>query len=266
MTRLREEWILDIQNNILSYDRELSAKTGMSLLELSAKANGIHSADIEAAAKTYTIATIPVASGEGIIGSFCQSVAGILRHMGFQVFITEATDVDGIYEAYQKQADCFFLADDKQFIGINRIKNIITDNNTATARGYVAALEQMVGSLEGQRVLILGYGTIGRYAALFLKEKKALPMVYDIDPMKTLNLEADELITDIELMKKYPLLFDATNQGGWIKEEMLHPEFVMTAPGIPISLSEDIYEKYKHRVIHDWLQLGTVVMMGELCK
>ncbi len=266
MTRLKEEWILDIEDEILAYDRELTNKTGMSLIELSAKANGILPTDIERAAKSYKVASIPVATGQGIIGSFSQSVAAILCHMGFQVFITEATDVDGIYEAYQKQADCFFLADDKQFIGINRSKNIISDNNSATAKGYVAALEQIAGPLSGQKVLVLGYGIVGRFAAFFLKEKGAVPIVYDIDPAKTADLDPNMLITDIGTIKEYPLLFDATNKGDWIDEGMLHPKFIMTAPGIPLSLGEDLYEKYKSRIIHDWLQLGTAVMMGGLCK
>ena len=47
---------------------------------------------------------------------------------------------------------------------------------------------------------------------------------------------------------------------------MLHPDFRMAAPGIPLSLSEELYNKHRHRVIHDWLQIGTAVMMGELCN
>lgn len=37
------------------------------------------------------------------------------------------------------------------------------------------------------------------------------------------------------------------------------------APGIPLSLNSKTYELYKDRILHDWLQIGVAVMIGELC-
>ena len=266
MTRLKEDWIRDIQSDICEYDRELADKTGKTLLELAAEANGIHPDKIREAAEAYKVGVVPVRAGEGIIGTFSQSVAAILQHLGFHAVVTEASDVNGMYEAFCAGAHCLFLADDERFIGINRLKGQVSDNNTATAKGYITALEQAAGFLSGRRVLILGYGIVGEEMVHFLKEKDAFPVVYDIDRDKTAGLNPDMVLTDIKQMKDYPLLLDATNKGGWIREEMLHPEFWMAAPGIPLSLDDTLYCKYRHRVIHDWLQLGTAVMMGELCK
>ncbi len=266
MTRLKEDWIRDIQTGIREYDREIVCKTGMTLLELAAAANEIHPDRIREAAESYKVAAVPITAGEGIIGTFSQSVAAILHHLGFQTAVTEATDVDGIYEAYRTGAHCLFLADDRRFVGINRQKDRISDNNIATAKGYITALEQLAGGLAGHKVLVLGYGVVGQYMVHFLKEKGAYPVVFDIDPAKTADLSREMLLTDIELIKNYPLLLDATNNGEWIREEMLHLDFRMAAPGIPLSLSEELYNKHRHRVIHDWLQIGTAVMMGELCK
>lgn len=266
MTRLKEDWIRDIETSISEYDREIAHKTGMTLLELAAAANGIHPDRIRNAAESYKVATVPVMAGQGIIGMFSQSVAAILHHLGFQTIVTESTDVDGIYEAYQAGAHCLFLADDQRFVGINRQKDRISDNNIATAKGYITALEQLAGKLAGHQVLVLGYGIVGKYMVHFLKEKGAYPVVYDINPVQTADLNPEMILTDGESIKYYSLLLDATNNGGWIREEMLHPDFRMAAPGIPLSLNEELYNKYRHRVIHDWLQIGTAVMMGELCK
>ena len=99
-----------------------------------------------------------------------------------------------------------------------------------------------------------------------LKEKGAYPVVYDINPDRTADLDPENVLTDKNLIKNYPLLIDATNTGGWLREEMLHPDFRMAAPGIPLSLDIELYNKYRNQVVHDWLQIGTAVMMGELCK
>lgn len=266
MTRLKEDWIRNIERDIREYDRELAGKAGMTLLELAAKANGINPDRIREKAGTFKVAAIPVRAGEGIIGTFSQSVAAILRHMGFQTMVTGASDVNGIYEAIQIGADLIFLADDDRFIGINRLNGRISENNLSTVKGYITALEQMAGLLSGQRVLVLGYGALGKIAVQILMEKGAVPLVYDIDEVKTACLDKDMFLPDIGQMKDYPLVFDASNGGAWVREEMLHHEFWMAAPGIPLSLSDDLYNKYRHRIIHDWLQLGTAVMMGDLCK
>ncbi|HAF59941.1 MAG TPA: 3-methylornithyl-N6-L-lysine dehydrogenase PylD [Bacillota bacterium] len=266
MTRLKEEWIRDIETSIREYDREIAGKTGMTLIELAAMANDMHPDRMRKAAESYKVAAVPIKAGEGIIGQFSQSVAAILNHLGFKTIVTEATDVDGIYEAYQTGAHCLFLADDRRFVGINRLSDRISDNNIATAKGYLVALEQMAGGLAGNKVLVLGYGIVGKCLVNLLKEKGAYPVVYDINPDRTADLDPENVLTDKNLIKNYPLLIDATNTGGWLREEMLHPDFRMAAPGIPLSLDIELYNKYRNQVVHDWLQIGTAVMMGELCK
>ncbi|MDI9494057.1 MAG: 3-methylornithyl-N6-L-lysine dehydrogenase PylD [Bacillota bacterium] len=266
MTRLKEEWIRGIEASIREYDREIAGKTGMTLIELAAMANDMHPDRIRKAAESYKVAAVPVTAGEGVIGMFSQSVAAILHHLGFQTIVTEAADVDGIYEAYQAGAHCLFLADDRRYVGINRLTGKISDNNIATAKGYVTALERMAGGHSGKQVLVLGYGIVGKCMAYFLNERGAYPVVYDINPERTADLDAGMILKDKESIKNYPLLLDATNTWGWMVEEMLHPDFLMAAPGIPLSLNDELYNKYRDRIIHDRLEIGTAVMMGELCK
>lgn len=266
MTRLKEEWIKDIESDILAYELELTGKIGWTLAELSAAANGISVKQIEKAAADYLVAVIPVTSGEGVIGSFSESVAAILRRMGFCPIVTERTDVDGIYEAYSRDAACLFLADDHRFIGINREKNRLTDNNLATARGYVAALEKAAGGLEGREALLLGYGIVGQKIHEALIHKNVRVKIYDKNRPLLAALRNDMILEDVRDMRKYSLILDATNEGPWMEESMLHPDVWIAAPGIPLSLGEALYNKYKDRVIHDWLQIGVAAMMGELCR
>jgi pyrrolysine biosynthesis protein PylD len=266
MTRLKEDWIRDIETQIEEYDQELSDKIGMTLLELAASANGIAADRIRKAAGKYKVAAVPVMAGEGIIGSFSQSVAAIIGRLGFKTFVTEAADVDGIYEAFGAGATCLFLADDQRFIGINRESNLISDNNTATAKGYITALEQAAGDLEGRKVLVLGHGTVGKLMVELLTQRKALLKVYDIDATRMSGLDQSMILESKDFIKDYQLILDATNNGDWITEEMLHKDFWMAAPGVPLSLSQSLFKKYRHRVIHDRLQIGVAVMMGELCR
>jgi len=60
MTRLKEDWIRDIETQIEEYDQELSDKIGMTLLELAASANGIAADRIRKAAGKYKVAAVPV--------------------------------------------------------------------------------------------------------------------------------------------------------------------------------------------------------------
>jgi len=63
-------------------------------------------------------------------------------------------------------------------------------------------------------------------------------------------------------IKRYKYIIDATNQGGWLHREMLHPEAWIAAPGIPLSLDQDAYETFSDRLIHDPLQIGVASMLG----
>lgn len=266
MTRLREEWIKNIQSGISAYEHELKRKTGMTLLELSAMSNDMDTSQIIKHTSDYNVAVIPVTTGEGIIGTFSQSVASIIRQLGFNAFVTERTDVDGIYEAYLKNASCLFLADDKRFLGINIGRNIISDNNAATAKGYITVLEHVCGGLAGKEVLLLGYGTVGKIMLELLINKDAIPIIYDKNEKLLAGLNEEMILKGSEYIKNYKLILDATNEGGWIQSDMIDENSFIAAPGIPLSLKEDDYEKHRDRVVNDWLQIGTAVMMGELCK
>ena len=266
MTRLKSEWIKDIKNNLFDFEKDLFEKTGCSLKELSSLANEITIAKIDESASNFKVAVIPITAGQGITPFFSESVAAIINHLGFDTFITEKKDIDGIYEAYKEEATCIFLADDNRFIGINTKNSLYVDNVKATAKGYVTLMEQACGGLYGKEILILGYGKLGRKIFSLLEEKGAISIIYDKDTLVLAGLDKRIILTNTEQIGDYPLIFDATDEGYWMEEEMIYNSTFIASPGRPLSMGEELFGRYKDRIIHDLLQIGVAVMIGELCR
>lgn len=264
MTRLITEWISDIESTIKNKEEQLKARTGMDYTGLAAKASGCSASDIKRASLAVKVGVVPITSGMGVIGSFSQSVAAITSVMGFESFVTEHSDVDGIYEAYQRGADLLYLADDDRFIAMNLRKYKVADNNIATVAGYTAALEGATGALAGKEVLLMGYGILGMEFVKLLKKRGAAVSVYDIDETKMTLLEKEEVrvIRDPKEIVRFRLIIDATNQGNWLNESLLHPEAWISTPGVPLSMDSETCEKFSERIIHDCLEIGVAVMLG----
>lgn len=264
MTRLITEWILDIHDTIKEKEAKLKRKTGLDFVALAAKSGGWSIGDIERAAQQIKVGVVPITSGQGIISSFAESVATVTETMGFRSFVTENRDVSGIQEAYEREADILYMADDDKFVSINLHKKRIVDNNNATAAGYLAALEGAQGSLTGKEVLLLGYGVLGQEFLKRLQKKGVAVTGFDINKSKMKEMERTgaAIITGVDQIAKYQLIIDATSLGGWIHGNTLHPEAWLIAPGIPLSLDKEAYQANEDRVIHDYLEIGTAAMLG----
>jgi len=264
MTRLIEEWISDIEADIKNYDEKLKKKIGLDLVELAARSCGIGQTAFRDKINRHTVAVVPITAGEGAIGTFSESVAAILKVMGCNTFVTDGTDISGISEGVLKGADILFMADDNAYISINMRTGKIGDNNMATARGYVAALEKMAGTLEEKEVLIIGCGVVGKQAIDALNKKGAFITLYDkdIDKANTLKGEAVSVLAEAKGIKNFKFILDATNEGGWLHKEMIADDAIISTPGVPLSLDDDTYHSIKARVVHDYLQIGTAVMLG----
>ncbi|QOX62340.1 3-methylornithyl-N6-L-lysine dehydrogenase PylD [Anoxybacterium hadale] len=264
MTRLITEWIADIEHNIREQERDLKSKTGHDYTSLAAKAGGWSYGDIERASQEIKVAVVPVTTGQGIIGSFAQSVAAVTKTMGFRSYVTQHTDVNGMHEAYQHDADIVYLADDDRFISVNLNKKKMADNNVATAAGYIAALDGAIGSFVGKEVLLMGYGALGREFLKGLKKKGISVAVFDLDKERLGQASREEVtaIDSFARISSYRYIIDATSQGSWLHQGLLHPEAWIAAPGIPLSLNEGAQEIYSERLIHDPLQIGVAAMLG----
>ena len=113
MTRLQSNDISRIAADLNHYDRQLVERTGCSLRAIACRAGEIEEAQIMGLLPDLRVAVIPISSGEGIIGGFTDAVLSILLHMGTNAFVTQAPDVAGICEAFEKKADAAMLADDE---------------------------------------------------------------------------------------------------------------------------------------------------------
>ena len=264
MTRLLAEWIEDISHTIKDKERKLKGLTGLDYTMLAAKASGFSESDISRAARSIKVGVVPVSSGQGIIEPFSGSVASVTATMGFQSFVTEKSDVSGIFEAYSKEADIIYMSDDSKYVAKHLHKRKIVENNYATAAGYIAAIEGANGSLAAKEVLLLGFGTLGREFLKVLKKRGSVVTGYDMNASKRKQMEREgvTLLTGVKEMKRFNYIIDATNLGGWIHEDMLHKEAFIAAPGIPLSLDSLAKEKYQDRLLHDYLEIGTAAMLG----
>lgn len=264
MTRLITEWIETIEETMPAWNKQIQEWTGYDLADLAARGAGAP----EGTGKGNAAAVIPITSGEGIIGQFAQSVQGILNGIGMKATVTEHTDVAGLYEAVGMGADVAFLADDDRFIALNLKNGTVGENDLGTALGYRQLLEDCCRKrtgegLDGKRVLLLGYGRVGKIMYDLLLEKGAEVTVYDKDPSLAEELKKKEIpqIREPEEMKDYSLIVDLTNEGEWIDQEWLHEDVIMAAPGVPLSLKQEDADRMEGRIIHDDLQIGTAVMV-----
>lgn len=267
MTRLKTEWISNMNNELPEWGKDLEMMSNMSLLNLAALGGDVSRGRIKSSSWRIKVAVVPVTQGLGIIDTFCEQVADIVRFMGFDAFVTEQSDVWGIYEATQKGAGIVFLADDMYFLALNMSKNVVVENSDATARGFVAALEGAAGGIRDKEVLVLGGGRVGQAALSFLKCRGAEGIVFDTDPevLKIRAAEGWKTIRTKNEIKNYRLVVDCTPEGNWLTEDMLHPDLIFASPGVPLSLTPEAQEKYSDRIIHDLLQLGVITMLVMAC-
>ena len=276
MTRLTTADIRTIADNLADYDADLVAGTGHSLRGIACSAAGISEAQFDKTIGNLVVAVIPVTSGIGLIGKFCDAVRSISCHLGANTFITQATDVAGLAEAIEKKADIVLLSDDDRFIALQVQSCRIIDNADATANGYVAGLNLMTGGLKDRDVLVIGCGPVGLGATKSLLRMGARVSLYDIAPSNSQNLAAkiksacnsDILIeNDLETaLSEHQLIIDASPAANIIQAHHITPDTYISAPGIPLGLSDKARLKISNRLVHDPLQIGVATMVAFACN
>ena len=276
VTRLTKEDLSAIADGLNAYDSELLAKTGCSLRGVACRAAGVPENVIGNRLKNFLIGVIPVSGGQGLITGFCEAVAGIVSHLGCKTFITQATDVAGLAEAFDKKADIIMLADDQRFIALNTANRQVADNAIATARGFVAGLVLMAGDVNKKEVLVIGCGAVGRYAAEELLKMRASVCIYDINPARSMALAGamrQAFKTRIQIAEElerslltHQLIIDASPAAGIIQARHITAGSYISAPGVPIGLDLKAQLKIDNRLLHDPLQIGTATMVISAIK
>jgi pyrrolysine biosynthesis protein PylD len=265
MTRLSADVVLEVSQGLRRYDRELMARTGQTLLGIACRAGGATEEKIVDYIRTTRVAVVSITSGMGIIEGFAGAVQSIIRHLGFEVFVPDGADVAGIVAAIEGGAHVVFVADDERFVAINLPRLRVVDNTEATAKGYVIALEGLVGELSHRDVLVIGAGRVGSMVARILDEIGAHVAVFDRDPRRAELLAQEGKITvekDLEqALQGHTIVVDATPASGIIQARHIKPKTVIAAPGIPLGLSSEARFLIGGRLIHDPLQIGVATMM-----
>jgi pyrrolysine biosynthesis protein PylD len=276
LTRLITTDISDIAANLKNYDRELIARTGYSLSGIACRAAEIDEAQIKNLLPKILVGVIPISSGEGIIGGFGDAVLSILLHMGAKAFVTRTTDVAGIAESFEKNADILLLADDERFVALHIRSRSIADNAVCTGLAFATGLGLMAGSLKGREVLVIGCGPVGRSATQTLIRMGARVSVYDVqaEPLmewvKTIGQNTDSKIQIIKTLEpalqRHQLILDASPAANLIHAHHITPDTYISAPGFPCGLDAEAQARLSGRFLQDPLQLGVATMLVSAAK
>ena len=274
MTRLKTEWIDYMLDGMNDYNSSLKAKTGFDLAGLTMDTFGISKEKYDRLTGSLLVAAVPVTQGEGIISSFSESVAAIIKSMGFRTYVSEDTDVEGIYGSILMDADVVYMADDTRYLAFSRDNGSFGENNYATALGFIMVLRAMMKKagldISKEKILVIGNGLVGEEAVQILlnhgidfdmydKDPKAVEAFRDLDTGKYVLSSPEEI-------KDYRFILDFTNEGGWLKDEMLGTDVIYASPGVPLSLDEKAAERLQNTAVYDNLEIGTAMMLGEILK
>ena len=274
MTRLKTEWIDYMLDGMNEYNNNLKVRTGFDLSGLVMDTFGIDQNRYDRLREKLLVAAVPVTQGEGVIGSFSDSIAAIVRSMGFRTAVTEETDVDGIYSAILMDADIIYMADDTRYLAFSRDNGSFGENNYATALGFIMVMRAMMKKagldISAEKLLVIGNGTVGEEAVQILLNHGIDFDVYDKDPKAIENFKNLETgkytLSSPEEIKNYKYILDFTNEGEWLKDEYITDGVIYASPGVPLSLDEKAAERLQNTAVYDNLEIGTAMMLGEILK
>lgn len=266
MTRLREDDLYGVGDSLAAYDRRLRRRLGQGLAGIAAHAVGRREEDFAAALPRVSVAVVPVAYGEGLIGGFAQTVRDIVAFLGCEAFVTERANLPGLSEAVSRGAQVIFLADDDDFVALCPGGRRAADNGEATGRGYAAALDLLAGGVAGRPVLVVGAGPVGTGAARFLAGRGAAVTVYDREPAQAARLR--QLLPAVAAapslaaaLAACPLVLEATPAAATLPASCLTPATLVAAPGIPLGVDERGRQLLGERLLHDVLEIGVATML-----
>ncbi len=262
MTRLTNDDVKDLPENLGKLDDFLNEKIGRNLKKLACEAVGMWEYAIDT--KEYTCAVVPVTQGEGIISNFSESVCEICKWLGFNAYVTEKTDISGFREALGEKPNLIFAADDVEFLAYNIEAKKASNNTFSTAKAYIAALAAAADMLAGKDVLIVGAGRVGNEMARLLLAKSANVTITDIDLEKAYAVQKAyprvKVAEDVrEAVRNNKLILNASP--AHIETEDIQEGAIISSPGVPNTYDEGAYKKAL--IIHDPLAIGVAAMAME---
>ena len=267
MTRLSEDDLCGLIDGLEEYDRSLLGRTGLSLLSLAARAAGLGTVETAGLIRECRLGVLPVSAGGGIIPGFAEGLAAIGSHLGFEVLVPSKPDAAGLAEIVSRGASLLLAADDSFYGAYNLATGRVIDNGPATGLGFVVALDAASGGIKGREVLVIGCGPVGLGAARACCRLGARVALHDLDMDKArvAAMSAEmrgEAVDDISRCRPRPeLIVEATTSAAVVGAECIGPNTFVAAPGVPLGLTPEAEALLGTRLIHDPLQIGTVVML-----
>lgn len=258
MTRLTADMIWGVPDDQLDLDTRLMRATGKTVKGIALEAAGLDVDDYDLS--RFKAAAVPITSGLGIIGGFAKSVDAIMKRLGMDSCATDSPDVVGFAEAVDSGADIVMMSDDPLFMAYNTRERRYTDNSWGTGMGYSVCLKNAAHGLEGKKVLVVGAGRVGAWAARIMLGWGADVEVVDIVPEKAeaLRKYGARPVTGVErAISDNTLVLNAAPY--IIPGEVIADGSIISSPGVPHYYDREGRSKCK-AIIHDPLEIGAAVM------
>lgn len=208
------------------------------------------------------VGIVPITSGNGIIGNFSASLNEITKYFGFESFVTDMPDVSGYYEAVQKGADIILMADDRTFLAHNLKNGKIANNQPCTGVIY-AEIASRCQKTDSKDVLVIGLGKVGFPGAAHFVQKGFKVYGYDADRALLEKAVSNLRIIPLDPTspRKFSIIFEATPCADTVPEVVLSDNCVISTPGIPCAISDELRKKYNVELIMEPLGIGTASML-----
>ncbi len=255
MALLIPEDLININRQLQEADSAVRRVTGLDI-------KGICEALYGTSPSHEKVGIVPITSGNGIIGNFSTSLHAIAQYFGFESFITGTSDVSGYYEAVQNRAEIILMADDNTFLAHNLKNGKIANNQICTGIIYAEIASRYLKA-DTKEVLVLGLGKVGFPGAAHLVHKGF--KVYGYDTAETALEKAVSRLGITPFApsnpRKFSIIFEATPYPNTIPEAVLSENCVVSTPGIPCAISNDLRKKYNVELVTELLGIGTASML-----
>lgn len=154
------------------------------------------------------------------------------------------------------------MADDHTFLAHNHKNGKIANNQPCTGIIYAEIASRYLKA-DSKDVLVVGLGKVGFPVATHLVHKGFRVYGYDAD--KALLEKAVSNLGIIPFNpstpRKFSMIFEATPCENTIPEAVLTENCVISTPGIPCAISDELRKKYNVKLIMEPLGIGTVSML-----
>ena len=255
MALLTPEDLKNINRQLQEADSAVRRVTGLDI-------KGVCKALYGTSPCSEKVGIVPVTSGNGIIGNFSASLHAITQYFGFDSFVTDMPDVSGYYEAVRNGAEIILMADDNTFLAHNLKNGKIANNQPCTGIIYAEIASRHLKA-DSKDVLVVGLGKVGFPGAAHFVNKGFRVYGYDADKVlleKTVS-NLGIIPFDPSNPRKFSMIFEATPCANTIPEAVISENCVISTPGIPCAISEELRKKYDVELVMEPLGIGTASML-----